>query len=67
VPTSAQAPGGGAKIKAVDPAWLAEAILRGCERRQPELVVPAKAKLLFAISQLSASWGDWLLLRSMKS
>lgn len=64
VPAAAQAPGGGARVKAIDPEYLAAAVLRACERRQAELVVPAKAKLLFAISQLSASWGDWLLRRS---
>lgn len=63
VPADAQAPGAGAKIKALDPARLAAAIITACQRRQPELVIPAKAKLLFAISQLSASWGDWLLNR----
>jgi short-subunit dehydrogenase len=64
IPDAAQAPGGGAKVKAIDPKDLAASILQGCEARQPELVVPAKARLMFAISQLSASWGDWLLRRS---
>jgi short-subunit dehydrogenase len=67
VPAAAQAPGGGARVKAIPPDELAASILRACERRNPELVVPGKAKLLFAFSQLSASWGDWLLRRSMKS
>ncbi|MBA3484885.1 MAG: SDR family NAD(P)-dependent oxidoreductase [Pirellulales bacterium] len=64
VPAAAQSPGAGARLKAIDPDKLAADILRACERRKPELVVPAKAKLLFAISQLSASWGDWLLRKS---
>jgi hypothetical protein len=63
---TAQAPGAGARIKAIDPAQLAEAIVKSCEARKAELVVPVKAKLLFAISQLSASWGDWLLQRSTR-
>jgi short-subunit dehydrogenase len=66
VPMTAQAPGAGARIKAIDPAQLAEAIVKSCEARKAELVVPVKAKLLFAISQLSASWGDWLLQRSTR-
>jgi short-subunit dehydrogenase len=66
VPDEAQAPGAGARINAIDPTRLAAAILKACERRRPELVIPAKARLLFAISQLSASWGDWLLGRSTK-
>jgi short-subunit dehydrogenase len=66
IPAEAQAPGAGAKIKAIDPHRLAAVILKACERRRPELVIPPKAKWLFAISQLSASWGDWLLGRSTK-
>jgi short-subunit dehydrogenase len=64
VPAEAQAPGGGARVKAVDPDKLADRILQACERRKSELVVPSKARILFAISQLSASFGDWLLRRS---
>lgn len=64
IPTAARAPGAGARISSISPERLAADILRACERRKPELVVPSKAKLLFAISQLSATWGDWLLGRS---
>jgi hypothetical protein len=38
-------------------------IVRGCDRRSAELVVPGRARLLFAIAQLSAGWGDWLVRR----
>lgn len=61
LPSDANKPGGGAKVTKIDPDWLAERILRGCERRKAELVVPAKARLLFALSQLSPRLGDWLL------
>lgn len=64
IPAAAQTPGAGANLKAIAPDRLATAILRGCERRLPELIVPAKARALFALSQLSANWGDWLLRRS---
>jgi uncharacterized protein len=63
VPAAAHQPGGGAKVGAVDPKWLAGKILRACEQRRAELVVPARARLLFAISQLSPRLGDWLLSR----
>jgi len=66
IPNDARAPGGGAKLKVIDPVQLAADILGACERRKPELVLPAKAKLLFAIAQLSARWGDWLLSRSLR-
>ena len=63
LPPSAQLPGGGAKLAGIDPEWLARRILTACERRQSELVVPARARLLFAISQLWPSAGDWILRR----
>jgi hypothetical protein len=65
IPAAAQAPGGGAKLKAINPDRLAEKILSAAAARKPDLIVPSKARLLFAISQLSATWGDWLLRRSM--
>ncbi len=61
LPASARKPGGGAKVKLIQPDWLAQRILRACERRQLELVVPGKARLVFAISQLSPSLGDWIV------
>ena len=56
-------PGGGAKVRPFDPHWLAEKILRACEKRRAELVVPWSPRLLFAASQLSPRFGDWLLRR----
>lgn len=61
LPEAAQQPGGGVKLKGIPPDDLARRVLLACERRQAELVLPKKAKILFAISQLSASWGDWLV------
>lgn len=63
IPAAARKPGAGAKLKGIEPDWLADKILQACERRQPELVVPGKARLLFALSQWSPHWGDWLLRR----
>jgi uncharacterized protein len=61
LPAAVQNPGGGAKLKSIDPDRLAEKILAACESRRAELVVPGKARLLFSIAQLSPKWGDWLL------
>jgi short-subunit dehydrogenase len=61
VPPAAYQPAGGAKVRAMDPHWLAEKVLRACELRRAELVVPRRARLLFAVSQLSPRLGDWLL------
>ncbi len=63
VPAAAHQPGGGAKVRAINPHWLAGKILRACEQRRAELVVPKRARLLFAVSQLSPRFGDWLLRR----
>ena len=63
LPAAASRPGGGVKLKGIDPDWLARRILRAAERRQAELVAPARARLLFAIAQLSPRLGDWLIRR----
>ncbi|MCC9605301.1 SDR family oxidoreductase [Blastopirellula sp. JC732] len=60
LPDEAQKPGAGVKLKAIDPDQLAVSILKGCEGRKHDLVVPWKARILFAISQISPRWGDWL-------
>lgn len=62
LPDRARAPGAGVKVKGIPPQTLATAILKACQRRRPELVIPAKARLLFAISQLCPRLGDWLAL-----
>jgi len=67
LPSAASKPGAGVKLKGIPPARLAAKILQACQRRRPELVVPTKAKLLFAIAQLSPAMGDWLLKRLTSS
>jgi len=64
LPESARKPGAGVRVKAISADWLGRAIVRACEKRRPELVVPARARLLFAISQLWPRLGDWLVLRN---
>jgi short-subunit dehydrogenase len=61
LPEATRKPGGGVKLKTISPDYMAQRILRACQRRQPELIVPAKARLLFAISQLFPSLGDWIV------
>jgi uncharacterized protein len=63
VPECARAPGAGVQVRGIRPEQLAAAILRACERRRPELVIPGKARLLFAIAQLWPSLGDWIVRR----
>jgi len=61
IPENALKPGAGVKVWKIDPQWLAGKILNACERRKPELVVPAKARLLFAVAQLWPTLGDWFV------
>jgi short-subunit dehydrogenase len=61
LPAEAALPGGGVKARQIDPAELAQRILTACERRRPEIVMPAKARLVFAVAQLWPSLGDYLL------
>lgn len=61
IPERALRPGAGVRVRQIPPERLTAAILRACERRDPEIVMPLKARLLFAINQLSPRWGDWLV------
>lgn len=63
IPKSALLPGGGVKVGKIDPADLARKIIRACEKRSPELVMPWKARILFALSQLFPRLGDWIVLK----
>jgi NAD(P)-dependent dehydrogenase (short-subunit alcohol dehydrogenase family) len=63
LPESARRPAAGARVRAIDPKSLCRRILTRCEQRRAELVVPARARILFALSQISPGVGDWLLRR----
>ena len=63
LPEAARKPGAGVKVSRLTPESVATAVVRGCERRQAELVLPGKARLLFALAQLSPRLGDWLLVK----
>jgi NAD(P)-dependent dehydrogenase (short-subunit alcohol dehydrogenase family) len=63
LPEEARRPGAGVKLKRLDPLLLADRVLVATEKRELELVLPGKSRLLFAISQLSPRLGDWILKR----
>ena len=48
--------GGGVKTRLIEPEWLARRIVRACQRRDPELVVPGKARLLLPCSNCFPGW-----------
>jgi NAD(P)-dependent dehydrogenase (short-subunit alcohol dehydrogenase family) len=64
LPEFARRPGGGVKLRVIPPAELAAKILRACERRRLELIVPVRARWLFAVAQLFPSVGDWFVQRN---
>jgi short-subunit dehydrogenase len=66
IPASSQLPAGGAKVNAIDLQRLAEKILAACAARRAECIVPAKARLLFVLNQISPRLGDWLLAKFMR-
>lgn len=61
LPDSAKRPGGGVRIRGLDPLVVSHRILKACESRQPELILPAKARWLLAIAALSPRMGDWIV------
>lgn len=63
LPESARRPGGGVRLKGIDPDYLAQRVLRACRRRQPELVIPFSARVLAALLQLWPTAGDYILTR----
>jgi NAD(P)-dependent dehydrogenase (short-subunit alcohol dehydrogenase family) len=64
LPERARAPGAGVKTRGIPPERIARAILRACQLRRPEVVIPYKARLFFVLSQIWPALGDWLLLRN---
>jgi short-subunit dehydrogenase len=63
LPEGARQPGGGVKLKGIDPDELAERVIQACERRRAELIVPSSARWLAAISQLWPTLGDKIIRR----
>ena len=64
IPQSALMPGGGVKVGKIEPQKLAREILKACEKRNPEIVIPGKARILFAINQICPKLGDWIVKKS---
>ena len=63
VPTTAAGPGGGAKVKLLEPEVVADAVLRCALQRKVEVIMPAKTRLLMAIDAVSPRLADWILSR----
>lgn len=63
LPASALQPGGGAKVKGLDPVNLAQEILVAAGKRKRRMVRPRSALLLHWISSISPSMGEAILRR----
>lgn len=59
-------PGGGVRLKRLDPLSLSRRILAAVDSKELELVLPSKAKWLAALMPLWPSWADRLLRNSMR-
>ena len=64
IPARARGPGAGLKVPPIPPEKIARDILRACQRRRPELIVPWYARILFALLHLWPTFADWLVLRN---
>ena len=66
LPKHASEPGGGVGIKGIPAEKLAKRILAASAAGKSELVIPVRARLLLAISQLFPGLGDWILRKGTK-
>ncbi len=67
LPAQASAPGGGTKVKGLDPQRVANAVLRSIEKRLPDIVLPGYLRLLISFGHAFPRLGDWLLLKFTSS
>ena len=61
LPEAVRQPGGGAKVRGLDPQRLVRDILTAAAAKQPRIIRPRKAQWLHWLSAISCSWGDRLL------
>jgi short-subunit dehydrogenase len=61
LPEATRRPGGGVRLRTISSNELARQILLATERRTAELVIPGKARWLFALSQVAPRWADRIL------
>jgi len=61
LPNLSRQPGAGVRLKLLVADEVARQLIEAVEKRRAELVMPGKARLLFALSQLFPDWSDALL------
>lgn len=63
LPQSAAAPGGGTKVKGLDPKRVAAAVLKCARRQRIDVILPGYMRFLIVIGNAFPRLGDWLLLK----
>jgi len=63
LPESARMPAGGAKLKGLPAERVAAAVVRCARRRDPDMILPRRVRMLVVISHVFPRLGDWLLLK----
>ena len=63
LPAQAARPGGGTRVKGLQPERVADAVLDAIQRRKPDVVLPRFLRLLIMLGHASPRLGDWLLLK----
>jgi short-subunit dehydrogenase len=63
LPKTAAAPGGGTKVKGLDPKRVAAAVLKCARRKRIDVILPGYLRLLIVAGNAFPKLGDWLLLR----
>ena len=61
LPAAAKLPGGGARLKQLCPDQLSRKIMKACQRRKAELIIPWHTKVLVAIAHISPRLGERIL------
>lgn len=63
VPASAAAPGGGTKVKGLDPQRVANTVLQCARRKRTDVILPGYLRFLIVLGNAFPRMGDWLLIK----
>jgi uncharacterized protein len=63
LPTSARQPGAGIRVRGMAADDIARRVLRAAEHDRAELILPARARLVFVAAAISPRLGQWLVQR----
>jgi NAD(P)-dependent dehydrogenase (short-subunit alcohol dehydrogenase family) len=61
IPRRAREPGAGVHLQPILAEKVARGILHACQHRQAELIIPGRARFLFALAQIWPKLGDWIV------